>query len=244
MVELDRLEQKILHFKEMFKDIPQTRIKLRADIEDAKGRYLSEKEHYEEQKLEITYLKDELKELDQKIALLSKELSAQEEAGANIEPFEHELEREKKTRLIRKEELLSSETLIQDTEEVVRETETIYKKIKTDNEATLNDLAEKEANFEQGIKEIDQKKGKIFHKLEQLSRQEDLVALYKQITDAFPGGVVAEVQYESCSRCFMQVTPQLLNELYRDQKNLNKDGKILTCPSCSCILYLEPEDEE
>lgn len=244
MVELDRLEQKILHFKELFRDIPQTRIRFREEIEEAKERYLSEKEHYEEQKLEITYLKDEIQELDQKIALLKKELEAQREQGSNTETFESELEREEKTRLIRHEELISSETLIKDTEEVVKETESIYKTTKQDNETTLNELAEKEANFEREIKDIDRKKDKIFQKLEQLSRQEDLVSLYKQISEAFPGGVVAQVQFESCSRCFMQVTPQLLNELFRDQQQLDKDQKILTCPSCSCVLYLDPEDVE
>ena len=51
------------------------------------------------------------------------------------------------------------------------------------------------------------------------------------------GIAVAEVKNGSCSACFMKLRPQVLVEL-------KLGGEIITCESCTRILYILKEDRQ
>jgi len=64
----------------------------------------------------------------------------------------------------------------------------------------------------------------------------NLAAVYNRLTQRSRDGVaVAEVVNGSCSACFMALRPQMLVEVRRGEQ-------IITCESCTRILYFAPAD--
>ena len=64
----------------------------------------------------------------------------------------------------------------------------------------------------------------------------NLAAVYNRLTQRSRDGIaVAEVVNGSCSACFMALRPQMLVEVRRGEQ-------IITCESCTRILYFAPTD--
>lgn len=240
MLELDRLNNKIIMLKDEFKNLPTKRENLLSDMVAKESYYKIEKEHYEDQKLELSYIQEEVTELKKDVEAASAKLSKDE----NDEVLLKDYENKKRLLIVREEELLSSETLLRDTVEVVEEAKNSYETTKETNEKELLILKKEEDNFLEEINEITKKQEGFFHELDEIDTNVDLVSLYKEINTAFPGGVVSRVENDSCSRCFMQITPQILNEIYREAIPEKRQDEIITCPSCKCILYIDPIDIE
>jgi predicted nucleic acid-binding Zn-ribbon protein len=68
----------------------------------------------------------------------------------------------------------------------------------------------------------------------------NLAAVYNRMTQRSRDGIaVAEVRNGACSACFMSLRPQM-------QAEVRKGNQIITCESCTRILYLpskEPQSE-
>jgi len=64
-----------------------------------------------------------------------------------------------------------------------------------------------------------------------------LAAQYDRLHSHSRGASVVPIRKEQCGGCHMKVSPNLVNELRRGQK-------ILTCESCSRIVYLEDAPDE
>jgi len=240
MLELDRLNKKILMLRDEFKNLPSKRESLLKEISEEEQLFKAEKEHYEDQKMELSYLQDEVTEFKREVSSLSEKLSKDEGNEALVKDFEDQ----KRLLIIREEELLSGETLLKDTVEVVQECENDFTTTKEANEAELAKLKEEESNFLEEVRDINEKQDIFFKELDTIDTNVDLVSLYKEINEAFPGGVVSRVENDSCSRCFIQITPQILNEIYREALPDKRHNEIITCPSCKCILYIDPMDIE
>jgi len=240
MLELDRLNNKIIMLKDEFKNLPVKREELLNEIVKKENYYKSEQEHYEDQKLELSYIQEEVVELKKDAELATKKLSENETDEALLKDYEDK----KRLLIVREEELLSSETLLKDTIEVVEEAKNDFETTKKNNENELAKLEKEEHNFLEEIAEINKKQELLFKELDKVDTNVDLVTLYKEINEAFPGGVVSRVENDSCSRCFMQITPQILNEIYREAIPDKRHNEIITCPSCKCILYIDPLDVE
>jgi predicted nucleic acid-binding Zn-ribbon protein len=73
-----------------------------------------------------------------------------------------------------------------------------------------------------------------FQKRKELSERVDppLLKQYEFLKGRLRGTAVAEVKEAACLGCNMQIPPQLFNELHRQ-------NRIITCPSCLRILYLQ-----
>jgi len=237
MLELDRLNNKIIMLRQEFKNYPNKKQELLNEITEKEKYYKSELEHYEDQKLEISYLKEEISELKEEFEKLKSRLETDDS-------LQKEFDELKKNLLLKEEELLLNETLLNDTVEVVNEAKNVFETVKEENEKELERLKQKEKEYNNEIKEIENKKEELFQELAQIDTNVDLVKLYKEINEAFPGGVVSKVENDSCSRCFMQITPQILNEIYREAIPEKRKNEIITCPSCKCILYIDPIDIE
>lgn len=64
----------------------------------------------------------------------------------------------------------------------------------------------------------------------------NMANVYNRLVQRSRDGVaVAEVKNESCSACFMKLRPQVTMEL-------RKGDKIITCESCTRILYITPNE--
>ena len=66
----------------------------------------------------------------------------------------------------------------------------------------------------------------------------NLASVYDRMAQRSRDGIaVAEVVNGSCSACYMQLRPQV-------QLNVKKGDEIITCESCTRILYLAPREAE
>lgn len=64
-----------------------------------------------------------------------------------------------------------------------------------------------------------------------------LASVYNRLAQRSRDGIaVAEVVNGSCSACYMQLRPQV-------QLNVKKGDEIITCESCTRILYIQPKAE-
>jgi predicted nucleic acid-binding Zn-ribbon protein len=106
-------------------------------------------------------------------------------------------------------------------------------------------LAEEEKKVNQVKKEIDLDIKELNGKLDQLNAQrkrvigEDLkpeiLDLYDRIRQNRGELAIVPVKEGNCSGCYMGVRAQVINEL--------RMGKLLTCDTCSRILYVEETDD-
>jgi predicted nucleic acid-binding Zn-ribbon protein len=65
----------------------------------------------------------------------------------------------------------------------------------------------------------------------------DLISRYELIFSRRGGTAVVEVTAGICQGCFMNIPPQLWNEIIRNEK-------LHLCPSCQRILFVKPVDEQ
>jgi predicted nucleic acid-binding Zn-ribbon protein len=65
----------------------------------------------------------------------------------------------------------------------------------------------------------------------------DLISRYEMIFSRRGGTAVVEVTAGICQGCFMNIPPQLWNEIIRNEK-------LHLCPSCQRILFVKPIDEQ
>ena len=65
-----------------------------------------------------------------------------------------------------------------------------------------------------------------------------LASVYNRLAQRSRDGIaVAEVVNGSCSACFMSLRPQM-------QVEVKRGDQIITCESCSRILYIAPKSEQ
>lgn len=237
------MEDKIIRLKEIFKDIPEKKEVLKLNVQEAEESLNIELENYEEQKSEISYLQDELNEINEEISDTQKQIAQDLTKGKNVKNLEDTLFQLKRSKTVKEEEVSASQSLLKDTEDVVNEVRDEYNKIKKEAEQFFEEIKRRESDFDSQVNEVDEFKNHIFEKLDKLDNGKELKTVYSQISEAFPGGVVAKVEYDSCSRCFMQITPQVLNELQRESGDEYSGGRIIRCSSCSCILYYDADNQ-
>jgi predicted nucleic acid-binding Zn-ribbon protein len=146
----------------------------------------------------------------------------------------------------------------------MRETDALQKQIaafETQIVESMEELETVEAEIESRADEIsslDAKRGEAFaafdslvkkdraeydaelkHRAEAFATLPDrLAAIYDRMAQRSRDGIaVAEVVNGSCSACYMQLRPQV-------QLNVKKGDEIITCESCTRILYLAPREAE
>jgi uncharacterized protein len=99
------------------------------------------------------------------------------------------------------------------------------------NEASLqkqiSDWEAKQKELEQTLASKESERTQAFSVL-----SKDLAAQYSKIRNGKRGAAVVPIRKEQCSGCHMKVSQNLINEVRRGQK-------IMTCESCSRIVYLE-----
>ena len=129
-------------------------------------------------------------------------------------------------------QVLEKMTTVEEVEKTLAERAEEISNLETDRQKTLADF---DAEIENYRREFEEESGK---------RQEVFVTLPPQwasvynrlVTRSKDGIAVAEVRNGSCSACFMSLRPQMLVEL-------KTSDRIITCESCTRILYIETRKE-
>jgi predicted nucleic acid-binding Zn-ribbon protein len=119
-------------------------------------------------------------------------------------------------------------------EEVEKEIEGRAEEINTLDQKRADAVAEFEAQMEKDRADLARVEGGrdvVFKTL-----PSNLAAVYNRLAQRSRDGIaVAEVVNGSCSACFMALRPQMLVEVKRGEQ-------IITCESCTRILYFAPTD--
>lgn len=119
-------------------------------------------------------------------------------------------------------------------EEVEKEIEGRSEEISTIDQKRADAIAEFDAQIEKDRAELARVEGgrdDVFKTL-----PSNLAAVYNRLSQRSRDGIaVAEVVNGSCSACFMALRPQMLVEV-------KKGEQIITCESCTRILYFAPKD--
>jgi predicted nucleic acid-binding Zn-ribbon protein len=119
-------------------------------------------------------------------------------------------------------------------EEVEKEIESRADEINTLDQKRIDALAEFDAQIEKDradLERVEGGRGEVFATL-----PDRLAAVYNRLAQRSRDGIaVAEVVNGSCSACFMSLRPQMAVEVKRGEQ-------IITCESCTRILYIAPAD--
>jgi hypothetical protein len=171
---------------------------------------------------------------------------------------------EHKTYLERAERNLKHAQNQKEYETAMRETDALQKQIAAletqvvekmaaveEVEKTLSDRAEEiaglESRREAALAEFDAEVGQNRAVLDEALAKRDevfttlpanMANIYNRLVQRSRDGIaVAEVKNESCSACFMKLRPQVVMELKRGDQ-------IITCESCTRILYIAPKEAQ
>jgi len=213
--------------------------KLKTDID--KGS--KEQKRLENEKIEIktriTELENSIKEID--IQLHQKTLDVEEEK-ASIVKF-----REQRNFIKKPRELFALDREIENVLKTMKTIEAEIKKIEADKIAKQDDLNKEQEfltqkNEENSIVEtknnemetatkrtLDEYNAKRKALVEHIPSE--LLELYNFLYKKMGGKALAKIQDEACSECFINLPPQLINEVKRGDE-------IRRCPSCQRILYV------
>lgn len=105
--------------------------------------------------------------------------------------------------------------------------------------ALQDEWQKKQRELEEQVKGIDATVAAALARRESIAAQVsgDLISRYELIFSRRGGIAVVEVSAGICQGCFMNIPPQLWNEIIRNEK-------LHLCPSCQRIVYVKPAGEQ
>jgi predicted nucleic acid-binding Zn-ribbon protein len=100
------------------------------------------------------------------------------------------------------------------------------------------DWLRKQKDLEEQIHGIDEAVSEASTRRKSIASQitRDLISRYELIFSRRGGTAVVEVNAGICQGCFMNIPPQLWNEIIRNEK-------LHLCPSCQRIVFIKPAEE-
>ncbi len=220
--------------------------RLKRSLEMADERRAAIEQEFEQHAFSIRELQNKRDELHARRADLEKQIAENktylERADRNLKHAQNQKEYEtamRETDALQKQ-IGAFETQIVETME---EVETVEKEL----EGRAEEISSLDAKREEALKEFDSLAAKdraeydaeLKHRAEAFSTlPARLASVYDRMAQRSRDGIaVAEVVNGSCSACYMQLRPQV-------QLNVKKGDEIITCESCTRILYLAPREAE
>lgn len=220
--------------------------RLKRSLESADERRATIEQEFEQHASSIREIQNKRDELHARRADLEKQIA------------------ENKTYLERADRNLKHAQNQKEYETAMRETDALQKQIgafETQIVESMDELEKVEASLEERTEEInslDAKRSAALSEFDKLAARDRaeydaelkhraeafatlptrLASVYDRMAQRSRDGIaVAEVVNGSCSACYMQLRPQV-------QLNVKKGDEIITCESCTRILYLAPREAE
>ncbi len=217
--------------------------RLKKAIETAEGRRASIEQEFEQHAFSIREIQAKRDAAQATRTDLEKQIAENktylERANRNLKNSQNQREYET---AMREAEALQKQISAFETQVLEKMTEIEeVEKVLTERADEINSL---ETNQQNALKEFDTEvtKNRKEFDIESKKRQEVFVTLPPQMASIYnrlaqrsrDGIAVAEVVNGSCSACFMKLRPQM-------QVELKTSNRIMTCESCTRILYIAPE---
>jgi predicted nucleic acid-binding Zn-ribbon protein len=218
--------------------------RLKQSLETANARRAELEREFEKHAFSIREIQDRRAQLQSDRGELEKQIAENknylERAERNLKHAQNQKEYEtamRETDALQKQiAAFETQTLENMTalEEVEKEIEGRADEINTLDQKRADALAEFDAQVEKDRSELVRVEGgreDVFKTL-----PTNLASVYNRLAQRSRDGIaVAEVTGGSCSACFMALRPQMLVEVKRGEQ-------IITCESCTRILYVAPKD--
>ena len=145
-----------------------------------------------------------------------------------LQSLQHEIDLIKQSNAQLEEELIAVMEELETREASLKEKEEELKKLEEEWGKKQEEIETKLAGIEQGVAEASKVRKTL---AEQLNGE--LIERYELIFSRRAGMAVVAVSEGICQGCYMNIPPQLTNEILKNER-LN------LCPSCHRILYYKP----
>ena len=143
-----------------------------------------------------------------------------------------EIEKAKKDKSVLEDQILQ---VMEDTDKATR----VWKEKEADHKNHEGELLKQIAELEAKKQALEQSiSGKQTERAQLVDGYaKPLMEQYNRLRSGGRGAAVVPLRNEQCSGCHMRVSPNLVNEVRRGQR-------LMTCESCSRIVYLEEKEKE
>jgi uncharacterized protein len=219
---------------------------LKKSIETADQRRAGIEQEFERHAFEIRTIQNRAEQARSERAELEKQTA---EAKAHLERANRNLKNAQNQKqyeaAVREAEILQKQISTLETQ--ILEKMTTIEEVEGVLAARAEEIASIETNRQQTLTDFDTEIEKNRKELEeQTKKRQDvfvtltpkLAGVYNRLTTRSRDGIaVAEVKNGACSACFMSLRPQILVDL-------KTTDKIITCESCTRILYIESNKSE
>jgi hypothetical protein len=228
LVELQKTDAEFYEYKRNLKEKPEKISELNKAFEEKKAGF-----HALEEKLKTKQLERKEREVD----LQAKE---GEIAKVNAQLSQLKTNKEYKAKLSEIESLKADKSIVEEKILILYdEVDTLSEKVQKEKEILVQEekkfLGEK-SKAEQEIKELDDKMKVLESKRQQKAKEISprILSQYERILKGKDGLAIVPVVNHSCGGCYMNVPPQLVNEI-------KKHEELVCCESCARILYTEAD---
>jgi uncharacterized protein len=220
--------------------------RLKRSLETADERRAAIEQEFEQHASSIREVQNKRDELNTRRADLERQIAENktylERADRNLKHAQNQKEYEtamRETDALQKQIVAFETQIVESMEEletVEKELEDRAEEISSLDAKRDESLAEFDALAAQDRAEYD---AELKHRAEAFATlPARLASIYDRMAQRSRDGIaVAEVVNGSCSACYMQLRPQV-------QLNVKKGDEIITCESCTRILYLAPREAE
>jgi len=147
-----------------------------------------------------------------------------------LQALQREIELIKQSNAQMEEELIRLLEELEASGAVLKGKEEELKKFEMDWGDKRKEIEEELARLEQGLQEASELRVNIAAQLDG-----DLIERYELIFSRRGGTAVVAVAEGICQGCYMNIPPQLCNEIIKGER-------LILCPSCHRILYYKPAD--
>jgi predicted nucleic acid-binding Zn-ribbon protein len=219
--------------------------RLKKSIESAEQRRASLEQEFEQHASSIREIQTKRDVATEARADLEKQIAENktyiERADRNLKNAQNQKEYEtamRETDALQKQvsaletQVLEKMTEIEEVEKVLEERADEINSLESNRDAALTDFDKELTANRKELEAATAKRHEVF-----ITLPPQMASIYNRLAQRSRDGIaVAEVVNGSCSACFMKLRPQM-------QVELKTSDQIITCESCTRILYIAPEPE-
>jgi len=228
LIDLQAIDSQIYHLKRESQERPQQITELQKNFEDKKNHLKT---------IEDKTKESQVKRKEKELELATKEENIEK---SQVQLYQIKTNKEYQAKLVEMEGLKADKSVLE--ESIIKfldETDAA----KAEIEKEKANLSEEEKKFNQQKKEIEDRIREIAEQLHQLEAKRNqlipnvdkkILSQYERILTNRDGLALVPVKDNSCQGCFMNVPPQVINEI-------KMKDRLVICEVCTRILYIEGE---
>ncbi len=229
--DLQEIFNKKFKLEEQLAELPKEITNKEEVVVRLKEDFLSINEQFNLQKEEVNRKRDELSDLQSYRSKLEKEI-AHVNHQRDYEKIDKSIKENQENEQLVLRECASQEKKLENLREELSSAESLLREQENDLNTTKTSSEQKINEFEQQISELKKQESVVATELD-----ENLVFKFERIIRSKPGNGVVPIRKNVCYGCYMQLTQQFVNKVYRGDE-------ILTCPHCSKIVYYDGDNDD